>query len=111
METKQMRKKRYTEEQIVRILGESEAGATVEDLVRKYGVSRNTIYHWRSRYGGMEVSDVRRMKELEQGTLGLSRSSPIKRSSSKQRRHSFIKNWQEPALAQRLSPSRSKSMD
>lgn len=60
-----MRKKRYTEEQIVRILDELKAGSTVEDLVRKYGVCRNTIYRWRSKYSGMEVSDVRRMKELE----------------------------------------------
>ena len=61
-----MRRKRYTEEQIVRILGEAEAGVKVEELVRKYGVSRNTIYRWRSKYGGMEVSDVRRLKELEE---------------------------------------------
>lgn len=61
-----MQKKRYTEEQIVRILGEAEGGMTVEELTRKYGVSRNTIYRWRSKYGGMEVSDVRRLKELEE---------------------------------------------
>jgi len=61
-----MRKKRYTEEQIVRILDELKAGSIVEDLVRKYGVCRNTIYRWRSQYSGMEVSDVRRMKELEE---------------------------------------------
>jgi len=61
-----MRRKRYTEEQIVRILGEADSGVTVKDLVRKYGVSRNTIYRWRSKFGGMEVSDVRRMKELEE---------------------------------------------
>lgn len=61
-----MQRKRYTEEQIVRILGEAEGGVTVEELTRKYGVSRNTIYRWRSKYGGLEVSDVRRMKELEE---------------------------------------------
>jgi len=42
------------------------AGIKIEDLTRKYGVSRNTIYRWRSKFSGMEVSDVRRMKELEQ---------------------------------------------
>jgi putative transposase len=66
MESNQMQRKRYTEEQIVRILGEAEGGVTVEELTRKYGVSRNTIYRWRSKYGGLEVSDVRRMKELEE---------------------------------------------
>jgi putative transposase len=62
------RSKRYTEEQIVRILDELKASSTVEELVRKYGVFRNTIHRWRSKYGGMEVSDVRRMKELEEET-------------------------------------------
>ena len=66
MESNQMQRKRYTEQQIVRILGEAEAGVTVEELTRKYGVSRNTIYRWRSKYGGLEVSDVRRMKQLEE---------------------------------------------
>jgi len=61
-----VQKKRYTEEQIVRILGEAEAGVKVEELVRKYRVRRSTIYRWRSKYGGMEVSDVRRLKELEE---------------------------------------------
>jgi len=68
-----MQKKRYTEEQIVRILGEAEAGVKVEELTRKYGVSRNTIYRWRSKCGGLEISDVRRMKELEEENRRLKR--------------------------------------
>ena len=68
-----MQKKRYSEEQIVRILGEAEAGIKIDALTRKYGVSRNTIYRWKSKFGGMEVSDVRRMKELEEENRRLKR--------------------------------------
>jgi putative transposase len=50
MESHQMQKKRYTEEQSVRILGEAESGPKIEELVRKYGFSRNTIHRWRIRY-------------------------------------------------------------
>jgi len=61
-----MRRTRYTEEQIVRLLSEAESGVKVEDLLRKHGISRNTFYRWRSKYGGLEVSDVRRMKGLQE---------------------------------------------
>ena len=73
MEGSQVQKERYTEEQIVRILGEAEAGVKIEELTGKYGVSRNTIYRWRSKYGGLEISDVRRMKELEEENRRLKR--------------------------------------
>lgn len=60
-----MRRKRFTEEQIIQILKEGDAGAKTDDLCRRHGVSRNTFYRWRSKYGGMEVSEARRLRQLE----------------------------------------------
>ena len=58
-------KKRFTEEQIVGFLREAERGVAVKDLCRRRGFSEASYYLWRSKYGGMEVSDVRRLKALE----------------------------------------------
>ena len=58
--------KRMTETQIVSILKEAEAGISAKELCRKYGVASSTFYKWKSKYGGMEVSDVKRLKELEE---------------------------------------------
>jgi putative transposase len=60
-----MKKTRYTEEQIVSILKEGEAGITVTELCRKYGISDATYYNWKAKYSGMTASDVKRLKHLE----------------------------------------------
>ena len=56
---------RYNEEQIIRILKEVETGSLVADVCRKYGVSEQTVYRWRSKYGGLDTSELQRLRELE----------------------------------------------
>lgn len=60
-----MKRKRFTEEQIIGILREQEAGAKTADLARKHAISEATLYNWKAKFGGMDVSDARRLKALE----------------------------------------------
>lgn len=60
-----MKKSRYTDTQIFEILKESEAGAKTSEICRKYGMSTATFYKWKAKYGGLEMSDLKRMKALE----------------------------------------------
>ena len=60
-----MKKSRFSETQIVGILKEGEAGRVVKEICREHGISNATYYSWKSKYGGMEASDLKRMKELE----------------------------------------------
>jgi len=60
-----MKRARFTEEQIIGVLKEHEAGAKTADPARKHGVSEATLYNWKSKYGGMDVSEAKRLKQLE----------------------------------------------
>ena len=60
-----MRRSRFNEEQIIAILRDQEAGAATADVCRKHGISSATFYKWKAKYGGLEVSDVRRLKALD----------------------------------------------
>lgn len=68
-----MKKSRFSETQIVAILKEHEAGIATKDLCRRYGVSPATFYSWKSKFGGMEVSDVAKMRALEDENRRLKR--------------------------------------
>jgi putative transposase len=60
-----MKSKRFSEEQIIAVLKEEDAGAKTKELCRRYGISEATFYNWKAKYAGMTVSEVRRLKELE----------------------------------------------
>lgn len=66
-------KKRFSEEQIIRILQEAEAGTKVIDLCRKHGISDATYYNWKAKYGGMNVSDMKKLKVLKDENRRLKR--------------------------------------
>jgi putative transposase len=60
-----MRKRRFTEQQIIKVLKQVEGGRSVQDVCRECGVSQATYYNWKAKYGGMEASDIKRLKALE----------------------------------------------
>ena len=68
-----MKRKRFSDEQIIKVLKEAEAGAKPADLCRRHGISEATYYNWKAKYSGMTASDARRLRELEQENSKLKR--------------------------------------
>jgi len=68
-----MKRKHYSEEKIISILKQHEAGRSLADLAREHGIAQNTLYRWKSKYGGMEVSEAKRLRELEAENARLKR--------------------------------------
>ena len=68
-----MKQKRFSEEQIIGVLKEAEAGVKTADLARRHGISEATIYNWKAKYGGMEVSEAKRLRSLEDENAKLKR--------------------------------------
>lgn len=66
-------KKRHTEEQIIRILKEADSGIPVADLLREHNIAQGTFYRWKSKFGGMDVSEAKRLKALEEENTRLKR--------------------------------------
>lgn len=86
-------KKRHTEEQIIGMLKERESGVGLPDLLRKYGISEQTYYRWKSKYGGMEVSEAKRLRGLEEENRRLKQMVAELMLDNKVLRDINSKNW------------------
>jgi putative transposase len=89
----QMKRARFTEEQIIAVLKEHEAGAKAADLARKHGISEATLYNWKARYGGMDVSDAKRLKVLEDENAKLKKLLAEQMLDAAAMRELLAKKW------------------
>ena len=88
-----MKKTRFTESQIMAILKEAESGVRVPDLCRKHGMSEATFYNWRAKYGGMDTSMIKHMKELEEENRRLKKMYAEERLKAEIVQEALTKKW------------------
>ena len=88
-----MKRKRFTEEQIIGVLRESEAGAKTDDICRRHGISSATFYTWRKKYGGMDASEAKRLRELEIENAKLKRIVADQMLDMSSMKELLAKNW------------------
>ena len=88
-----MKASRYTESQIIKILGVAEGGVPVEQLCREHGMSRATFYKWRAKYGGMDVSMMQKMKDLEAENRRLKKMYAEERLKADILQETLSKKW------------------
>jgi len=88
-----MKRSRFTQEQIIVVLKEHQAGAAAADVCRKHGISDATFYKWRSKFGGMEVSDAKRLRGLEEENAKLKKLLAESMLDVSTLREMLAKNW------------------
>ena len=88
-----MKRKRFSEEQVIGVLKENEAGAKVDDVCRRHGISSATFYAWRRKYGGLDASDARRLRDLESENAKLKRIVADQMLDMSAMKELLAKNW------------------